>query len=538
MKMKLRYRYLVFASAVDQPMLTIKVWQGTACIQTINAQLCLPDYSKSREYFVDMGIYQGEEVDIRLEVAKDYNPAGKYVLPGTAELEMLCETIRNEENAPADTAQLRPLIRYTPQCGWMNDPNGCIWHDGKYHLGYQFSPGTTTACWGINWGHAVSENLYDWTEQAPIIRTGGNSGGAWKRTDNGNLCICHGCGIFESDDGGYNYKSINAEMPYVGDPKVIWHEESQRYVMVAQRPEAHGFRDFNTLKFETSSDLIHWHHEGEISGFHECPDMFRCPDLVNGGERWVLTCGNGTYHIGDFDGHVFTPDPMPDDRLDKFPEAPFPDMYYMVYGDHTWSVPENGVKSHRGKAYTFQVFQNVPEGRCVRIGWMWVYFAAMGEGYNQCLTVPQDLYIKQTGIGVRMCAQPAGEIEQLYQNHAEEATCVVAKGKAFDCKLEMDITQIAHIGKYTFRYLASEKKLQVCPLNAPAFTILFIPLNDRIKIRSVWDIGSVEFFIGEGEVYLPLPTGDYYSEELHVSVEGDGDSNIETQSLRRAVYKH
>ena len=35
--------------------------------------------------------------------------------------------------------QYRPQIHFTPQTGWMNDPNGLIYYKG-YHMFFQFYP--------------------------------------------------------------------------------------------------------------------------------------------------------------------------------------------------------------------------------------------------------------------------------------------------------------------------------------------------------------------------------------------------------------
>lgn len=51
-------------------------------------------------------------------------------------------------------------------------------------------------------------------------------------------------------------------------------------------------------------------------------------------------------------------------------------------------------------------------------------------------------------------------------------------------------------------------------------------------------MGSVEFYIGEGEVYLPLPTGEFDRGQMKIAIEGDGESWIKAYTLRRAIYKH
>jgi levanase/fructan beta-fructosidase len=57
----------------------------------------------------------------------------------------------------------------------MNDPNGLIYHNGTYHLFFQYNPGGIQ--WGnMSWGHATSKDLTHW-EQQPIALLARGYGG-------------------------------------------------------------------------------------------------------------------------------------------------------------------------------------------------------------------------------------------------------------------------------------------------------------------------------------------------------------------------
>jgi len=73
----------------------------------------------------------------------------------------------------------RPRWHFTPTSGWMNDPLALTWHDGRYHLFFQYVPGRTTWAPECRWGHASSADLVSWTEHPVALEPGDGDDGIW-----------------------------------------------------------------------------------------------------------------------------------------------------------------------------------------------------------------------------------------------------------------------------------------------------------------------------------------------------------------------
>ena len=127
--------------------------------------------------------------------------------------------------------ELQPKYHVRPQQGWLNDPNGPIFHNGKYHLFFQHNE--HDASWGhIVWGHATSSDLVHWELVSPILtkppsyeKGGAWSGSMYKRgSDVVALYTCTD-GKFRNaqceataDDASLSSFTRNADNPIIKDP--------------------------------------------------------------------------------------------------------------------------------------------------------------------------------------------------------------------------------------------------------------------------------------------------------------------------------
>ncbi|MBU0996934.1 MAG: GH32 C-terminal domain-containing protein [Firmicutes bacterium] len=89
--------------------------------------------------------------------------------------------IQKEKKKVVDTYRL--VFHAMPEFGWMNDPNGFVYYQGKYHVFYQHHP--YNSVWGpMHWGHMTTDDLVKFTPQPIALapdqsdETGCFSGGA------------------------------------------------------------------------------------------------------------------------------------------------------------------------------------------------------------------------------------------------------------------------------------------------------------------------------------------------------------------------
>ena len=233
--------------------------------------------------------------------------------------------------------------------GWINDPNGLVYFEGRYHLFYQHHPDGLT--WGpMHWGHAISHDLCHW-EHKPIalypdelgMCFSGSAVVDWHDTSglfNGQPglvafytvhrdkegfdrgYIQDQCIAYSQDSGEtwhkyeHNPVLLNPGQSDFRDPKVFWHDASKHWIMCLASGQ--------NISFYRSTDLLNWSfcsQFGDNQGAHEW-HPWECPDLIeletdNHEKAWVLVVGIGLspdvhfgsytqYFIGDFDGITFT----------------------------------------------------------------------------------------------------------------------------------------------------------------------------------------------------------------------------------------
>ena len=315
--------------------------------------------------------------------------------------------------------QYRPTYHFSPEWGWMNDPNGMVYKDGEWHLFYQYNP--YGSFWGnMHWGHAVSKDLVNWEHLgialAPDDLGAIFSGSAVVDKDNtagfGRDAIV---AMYTSDgdnqtqsiayslDNGRTFTKyagnpvIMAEdTPDFRDPKVFWDHQTRQWKVVLAAGQEVQFYSSSNLKdwtYDSSFGLAYGNH----NGVWECPDLIRLP--FEGKDKWVLLLninpggpfgGSATqYFEGSYDGKTF--------KCDDLPTV----TRWMDYG-----------KDH----YAAVTWSSAPDGRTVAIAWMsnWQYANSVPtQQFRSANSVPRDLSLIRRGKEVILKSTPSREVEAL-----------------------------------------------------------------------------------------------------------------------------
>ena len=284
------------------------------------------------DYFVplDLSGYTGKNVLLKFKLGSNDPVRGKLSVVCCKEMK-LADTFDT-----GNREKFRPTYHFSPLYGWMNDPNGMVYKDGEYHLFYQYNPYGSK--WGnMSWGHAISKDLVNWQHLPVAIAPDALgtifSGSAVVDTDNtagfgaGAIIAIYTQNsdrqvqsIAYSTDNGRTFTCyennpvLTSDARDFRDPKVFWHKETRRWIMILAVGQE--------MQIFSSPNLKDWTYEssfGEGQGAHggvwECPDLFELPVEGTNEKKWVLLCnlnpggpfgGSATqYFVGTFNGKEF-----------------------------------------------------------------------------------------------------------------------------------------------------------------------------------------------------------------------------------------
>ena len=414
---------------------------------------------------------------------------------------MSCDTLYREAH--------RPQFHFTPKEMWMNDPNGLVYYRGEYHMYFQADPTSMRGSGYKIWGHAISRDLVHWeqledaieVDELGTIWSGSavvdwqNRGGFQSVDEPALVAFYTSAGahvvppkpftqsIAYSNDRGRTWTRY-AGNPVLGhirahnrDPKVIWHEPTNKWVMAL-------YLDGNDYTLYGSTDLKFWRCLSDLvlPGASECPDIFELPvDGDPDDTRWVFWGANGNYLVGSFDGTTLTAEQ---------------DVQCVELG-------ANG--------YAAQTYSDIPaeDGRRIQVSWM------RGGRYpempfNQQMSFPVALTLRTTPQGIRMFREPVRELEGLHDTtHAwrdrtlepNRSLVPETEHRLFDVRLEVEPEDADAFGVRVrgldLVYDVQEQMIAFGSKSAP------LPLvGGTVKLQLLVDLTSLEVFGNGGLVSM------------------------------------
>ena len=440
--------------------------------------------------------------------------------------------------------------------GLLNDPNGFVFHNGLWHLFYQWCP------WGAvhglkYWYHTVSENLITWQNKGICIRPdteydnkGAYSGSALPLKHSVYLYYTgnhrdedwtrrpYTCLVNMKDDG-----TVEKYQPLFGanenytehqrDPKIIFNEHNGKYYLIigAQTQEKKGCIIIYTSDCPTEN----WHFAGELKvpGFENFGDMWECPSIETiSGYDVLIFCpqhirlaerGGAMHHSGYLLGHmdwenlIFTPDNTRFHVLD--------------FGFDSYAAECAANPDDKNKA-TLVAWMGLPDAS----------YPTDEEEWSGCLTLPRELRVRNR----RLIQQPLAGLRQLRDEKIDcESTDILPRV----CEMEL----ISRGGNLTLKLFAkadgSGGLIVTYDDTVKQITVDRSQMNLRFNtelgeqrtrplpkglfhLRIFIDRSSVEIFVNDGDAVFSsriFPT----EEEKRFII--NGDVSVHMWKLKRAV---
>lgn len=464
----------------------------------------------------------------------------------------------------------RPIYHFTPNQGWMNDPNGMVYLNGNYHLFFQHNPDKPV--WGpMHWGHATSKDLIHWDEKKIALypdslgtifsgsavidkhNTAGFGKGAMvaifthhnQQEEDRKTGLHQNQSLAYSLDEGTTWTKYkgNPVLPNPGiwdfrDPKVMWHELSHRWIMTLATKDC--------ITFYSSKDLKSWKKESEFGkqvgahgGVWECPDLI--PMRYKGTTKWVLLVSinpggpNGgsvtQYFVGDFDGHQFRTDDTKIKWLDWGPDN---------YAGVTWSNLED---------------------RHLMIGWMsnWQYANEVPTTrWRSSSTIPRVLSLDKIGQSFYVASTVPNELENAFRSfkkYHSGGTKEVSFGQHLPQAYRLDLTDLKQqsfkvilsndIGEELVigyrqdknEYYIDRAKSGEVSFNAEFPKTAFaqrLSANSTLSLQLYVDVSSVELFADGG---LTAMTSLFFPKNPMTRIRIVGDKKLEFKELGISIFE-
>ncbi len=171
---------------------------------------------------------------------------------------------------------LRPQFHLLPSHNWMNDPNGPIFWNGRYHMFFQYNPGA--AVWGdMHWAHAISSDMVNW-KHMPVALSPTPGG------PDQDGCFS-GSAVGDGDIATFLYTGVKSVPPAEATLKDGTHNFRETQCLATSKDPL--LKSLTKL----SSPVLQPPNDPNLTGFRD-------PFLWRSGPTWYMGIGSGQRGVG------------------------------------------------------------------------------------------------------------------------------------------------------------------------------------------------------------------------------------------------
>ncbi|UJF17944.1 sucrose-6-phosphate hydrolase [Vibrio sp. SS-MA-C1-2] len=422
----------------------------------------------------------------------------------------------------------RQCFHITPPQGLLNDPNGFVFHQGRYHLFYQWNP---FSCDHSNkfWAHLSSDNLVNWQQHntalapdASYDKQGCYSGSGF--IVDGKLMLFYTGNVKDQDNQRFSTQCLAEYTPendsfiklgpaiseqpegytsHFRDPK-IWQYQGVWYAVVGgQRSSLQG-----CVLLYCSLELKDWDFLGELAGSqrHGLDDfgfMWECPDFFELDDQDILLCSPQGL------------EPQGDKYHNRYQAG-----YFIGKFDYQTKNYQHGDFKELDRGFEFYAPQTTIDNKGRRLMTAWMGMPeeedqpTVNYGWLHGLTLTRELKYKNS----KLYQYPVEELKQLRSDVVTYNDVPVAKGDSFNdisgncCEIILNLTDInglcgIRLCQYDDYYIdisycpetqrltfdrnntENQTGIRACQLNSGA----------NLSLQIFIDRSSIECFVNHGE---------------------------------------
>ncbi len=420
-----------------------------------------------------------------------------------------------------------------PRVGWMNDPNGLSYFDGKYHIFYQQDEKDIYGRMHRHWGHYMTKDFHSYTKEMDAIygdtkrdKNGAYSGSAIEK--DGTLYLFYTGNV--RHEGNYDYihagrehnvlrveskdgihfsnkqcLMLNKDYPedctcHVRDPKVYQENGSYYMLLGARLNDDTGC----VLRFK-SKDLESWQYDTRYVPTQTNGYMIECPNILYlNDQTFIMASPQGLKQ----DGYRY--------------ENVYDNGYYELNGT---KLDNYKTLDHGFDFYAAQTFSG--SNRSILIAWMGMPDAEYqtpteSENWMHALTLPRELSFN--GCIRQYPIQEILDLREHEEKYGNDFKTTKFSSMDMDIHDEFELRMNDMVLSYREKLLTLD--LSKCGCGRIKRHIEGIDISN---ISIFIDISSIEIFVNKGEYVM---TSRYFDNHNDMCVKFDGIEEIVAYKMK------